>query len=336
MAKIEKTKSGKYRMRICIGKDATGKYRYRSFTHSDKIKLQRIAAEYRDRNRQTVDTDALERAISSYIESKKPVLSPETTRTYESILGRMRRDYGWICAIAIKNIDRAVLQKFVNALTENGLKAKTIRSYMGLVSAAMSYRGYTYPKVTLPQSEKTELYFPDEDETRRILQLAKGTDLEIPIELGILGMRRGEICGLTLDDIDGTTVHIRRAMARDEYGRPILKGTKTTDSDRYIKIPEKLADKIRKQGYVTTLTPHHLTNRFVRFKNKHGIKNFRFHDLRHFFASYCHNVLKLSDSQLQFLGGWKTDYVMKKFYLQSMRNDEAMQIAADGLADIMS
>lgn len=336
MAKIEKTASGKYRVRVCIGKDTDGKYRYRSFTHVDRKRLQHIAAEYLDRNRQTVDTDAIDRAVEDYIAIRRPVLSPESIRSYNAILRRLRADYGWLCDIPVNGLDKLTYQKFVNELVKSGLSPKTIRGYVGLISATITNRGYAPPKVTLPKEAKPDTYFPNEEETRRILQLAKGTDLEIPIQLGMMGLRRGEICGLTVDDIDGTTVHIRRAMAQDEYGRPIVKGTKTVDSDRYIQIPQSLADKIKAQGYVTTLTPHHLTNRFVRFKEKYGIKNFRFHDLRAFFASYCHNVLKLSNSQIQLLGGWRTDYVLKKCYLKSMRNDEAMRIAADGIADIMS
>ena len=63
--------------------------------------------------------------------------------------------------------------------------------------------------------------------------------------------------------------------------------------------------------------------------------HFRFHDLRHFFASYCHNVLKLSDAQIQKLGGWKTDHVMKKIYITSMEDQLAADAAADGIARIM-
>ncbi len=53
-----------------------------------------------------------------------------------------------------------------------------------------------------------------------------------------------------------------------------------------------------------------------------GVSDFRLHDCRHFFASYCHDVLHLSDAQIQKLGGWSTDYVMKRVYITSITDEK--------------
>jgi integrase len=43
-------------------------------------------------------------------------------------------------------------------------------------------------------------------------------------------------------------------------------------------------------------------------------QRFRLHDCRHFFVSYCHDVLKLSDAEIIKLSGHETDSIMKRVY----------------------
>jgi integrase len=62
---------------------------------------------------------------------------------------------------------------------------------------------------------------------------------------------------------------------------------------------------------------------------KLGIPFFSLHKLRHFFASYSHE-LGYSDAVIQAIGGWETDHVMKSVYRHAMNKDQAKKnIAAD-------
>ena len=206
---------------------------------------------------------------------------------------------------------------------------------MGLIGAAVKFAGYNMPPVTYPQKIKLEAHTPTEEEMLIVTEAAKGTELEIPIALGMMGLRRGEICALSLADLKGNTLHIHKA-AVDIAGKVTVKAPKTYDSDRYVQIPDRIAKKIRKQGYITELTPEQLSYHFISFLKRLDVQHFRFHDLRHFFASYCHNVLKLSDAQIQALGGWKTDNVMKRVYISSMQDEKAAKQAASGMASFLS
>ena len=104
--------------------------------------------------------------------------------------------------------------------------------------------------VPYPQKVKNEPYIPSDDEVIRILEYAKGTDYEIPLILACYGLRRSEICALTLEDINDDVVSITKAKVQDEDKKWVIKTTKTTSSTREIIIPMDVADKIRQKGYI--------------------------------------------------------------------------------------
>ena len=326
--KIRRLPSGSYNAQVYLGK-IDGKKKWKSFTGPDKPEVRRLAEEFEeglaDPNAPLTLADALEK----YLKAKSAVLSPYTIKGYQNIIEKVKdANLGEIHA----HMGRPDAQKIVTAFA--GLSQKTIRNRMGLISAAVKFAGYNMPPVTYPQKKKVETHIPTEKEMKTVMAAASGTELEIPIALGMMGLRRGEICALELSDLKGTKLHIHRA-AVDIGGKVTVKAPKTYDSDRYVQIPDAIARKIRKQGYVTKLTPEQLSYHFIDFMKKQNVQHFRFHDLRHFFASYCHNVLKLSDAQIQKLGGWKTDHVMKRVYIDSMRDDTAAKSAAKGMASFL-
>ena len=133
-------------------------------------------------------------------------------------------------------------------------------------------------------------------------------------------MRRGEICALTLEDIEGDVVHINKAVAQNEQNEFVLKSTKTTESERDIMIPMEIADMIRQQGYVYKGYPNSIICKLTKIQNKLGMQHFSLHKLRHYFAS---KMLTITDTKtVQALGGWKTDNVMKTVYAHSMKEEQ--------------
>lgn len=328
--KIRKLPSGNYNTRIEIEPDPNGRRRWKSITGPDRQTVRKLAAEYEMKRPDPDQYLTLTAALENYLAAKKAVLSPYTVKGYQNIIEKVKAaDLGTLCA----DMTRPDAQKIVSAFSD--LSQKTIRNRMGLISAAVRFAGYNMPPVTYPQKVKAETHIPTEAEMKAVMEAAAGTELEIPIALGMMGLRRGEICALQLSDLKRNRLHIH-AAAVDIGGKVTIKAPKTYDSDRWIQIPDELAKKIRKQGYVTELTPEQLSYHFISFMKKQKVEHFRFHDLRHFFASYCHNVLKLSDAQIQKLGGWKTDHVMKRVYIGSMQDDQAATEAASGMASFLS
>ena len=325
--KIRRLPSGNYNAQVFLGRK-NGKKIVKSVTAPDKPTVRLMVSQLEQKKTKDAPP-TLGECLDIYLDAKRAVLSPYTVKGYRNIIEQVK---GAGEADVAADMTAPEAQKIVNSFSH--LSPKTVRNRVGLISAALKFSGHVFPPVTLPQRKKVDTHVPSEEEMRTVMEAAAGTELEIPIALGALGLRRGEICGLRLSDLDGTTLHIRRA-AVDIAGTVTVKSPKTYDSDRVITVPEALAEKIRAQGYVTLLTPEQLSYHFIDFLKKLDVPHFRFHDLRHFFASYCHNVLKLSDAQIQKLGGWKTDHVMKKIYITSMEDQLAADAAADGIARIM-
>ena len=316
MAKIEKTKSGKYRTRVYTGKDEDGKKHWKSITHEDKKILKIIASEYEysQEEESQPEYDTFEDTADAYIATKKAVLSPSTIRSYNCMLNTLKGSYASFCALRMDAVDRDALQGLINDLTTDKRSAKYVKNIYGLVSGVVQSVDLTVPKVTLPQLEKPNVYEPTEADVKATIEASKGKRIEIPILLAVHGLRRGEICALKYpDDFDGNIAHIHRALVYVGNNTHVEKAPKNYTSDRYVPLDKRLVKKIEKQGYVTDYTPGALSEEFPDFLKENGIQKYRFHDLRHFCVSYLH-AQGYTDEEIMFICGFKTDFVMKRNY----------------------
>lgn len=274
-----------------------------------------------------------QRAAESYVDMKRNVLSPRTIKEYSE---KIKRFPEWFRKIPVSDITQIEINKLVNEISK-GRSPKTIRDYHGFVTAVL---GTFYPNLkistTLPQKVKSEPYTPSQEDVKRILAEVKDTQYEIPITLACYGMRRSEICALRADDVDGDIVHINKALVMDENKKWVIKTTKTTESTREIIIPEELAEKIRKQGYVYDGYPESITRFLTRVEKKLGIPHFSLHKLRHYFASEM-SALGVPEADILKMGGWETDHVMKSVYRHSMieKEEKAKREAAEKLRNAL-
>lgn len=313
--KIEKLPSGSYRIRkMYKGKTYTVITDYKPTQKeaitlmSDKLKL----AEQKDVH------FTFQRAAESYVDMKRNVLSPRTVKEYSETAKRLPE---WFLNFLASDISQVEINRLVNELSRDK-SPKTVRNYHGFISAVLgTFNPSLKISTTLPQKVKNEPYTPSQDDVKRILAEVKDTPYEIPITLACYGMRRSEICALTVDDLDGDIVHINKALVQNEKREWVVKSTKTTESTRNIIIPEELADKIRNQGYVYKGFPGCITKHLERVEDKLGITRFPLHKLRHYFASQM-SALGVPEADILKMGGWETDHVMKSVYRHSMMEKE--------------
>lgn len=300
-------------MRIYTHTDHLGNKHYKSFTAPSKKEAERLAASY------TVSVEiassSFNARLQDYISSKEAILSPATTRGYKNIQKQFLTNYSFFGEKV--NIEKKDVQKLVNVLSSEK-SPKTVRNYYGLVTATL---GKDYG-VTLPQRTELDRYIPTIEEIKKVIDASKDSEIYVPILLGAhCMMRRGEICALTMDDIDENVIHISKDMVQGPDKKWVIKPPKTTSSDRYIAAPDFVIEAIQAQGYITILTPHELSLRWDRFLDRNNFKHFRFHDLRHFAASYMHSK-GIADAYIQKYGGWKTDKVLKSVYRHTLSDEE--------------
>ena len=268
----------------------------------------------------------LKSAAQGYISAKGNVLSPSTVREYTSTTQSLPE---WIAKMDITEIDNYVMQKYVNEISSD-LSPKTVRDKYGFIVAAIHlFLPDVRFHVTMPQKIHSEDYMPSLEDVKALFEYAKDSEYYVALRLASMSLRRSEILALTIDDLNGDELTINKGYVRGNNGYVLKPTPKTEASNRTITIPHDLAERIREQGYIYKYTPNGIDNYLRRTLPKLGIPFFSLHKLRHFFASYSHE-LGYSDAIIQAIGGWETDHVMKSVYRHAMNKDQAKKsIASD-------
>lgn len=320
MPKAKKLPSGNWRVLLYIGKDETGKRIYKSFTDKDKRKALNDATTYLVSRKDANNYPKFLKAMKEYIELKRQVLSPSTIKSYIAISKRLDKYYSSFIDKELDKITNEDIQKVINDLSTTS-KPKTVRNYSGFIHSVLDSKGIILKKWTLPQKIKPILNIPESETIKKVLEIAKDSEIYIPLVLAVTGpMRRGEIAALTIDDIKGNIIHVHKSMVMGDDNKYYIKAPKTYASDRYIELPTAVIEKIKEQGYVTKLNPNQISLRFNRLLAKHNIKHFRFHDIRHYSASILH-ALGIPDSYIMTRGGWTTDNVLKNIYRHTLEEE---------------
>jgi integrase len=146
-------------------------------------------------------------------------------------------------------------QKMVNDMIEQGLSPKNIRdTYVNVNSAmkqAVKLRMIAYNPcegVTLPKRKKYKSNVYDTEMISKLLDLARGTDIYIPILLCVsAGLRRGEMLALGWDNVDFEKgiISIQRNLVRGEDGY-IIKAPKSESGIRDIHLGREVMEELRK------------------------------------------------------------------------------------------
>lgn len=309
--KIEKLPSGSYRIRkMYKGQMYTVTFE-RKPTQKEAMLAMADELQKIQRKHESMDFKA---AADEYIESKKNILSPTTIRGYNSAMKTISKRFQ---GLNIHDITALDIQTEINLLSKEH-SPKTVRNYHGFISAVLGmFQPNLRISTTLPQKVKNEPYIPSDEDVRKILEYAKGTEYEIPIILACHGLRRSEICALKPEDISADVVRINKAMVENEELEWVIKTTKTASSTREVIIPMEIAECIRSRGYVYNGYPGQITKFLSRAEKKLGIPHFPLHKLRHYFASKLSSI-NVPDADIMRMGGWETDHVMKSVYRHSM------------------
>ena len=324
MATARKLPSGNWRVRLFLGTDSTGVKRYKSFTAGSKREVERLAINYEAEH--LVENDMrFGEAVERYISSKSSTLSPSTIHGYRTIA----KNYtGLIRDIRLSKLTNELLQRQLDAVAAT-CAPKTVRNAQGLISAVLKMFPCSFtPRMQAPAKVKVEVLIPSDEDIKKMLAAAAGRPIEIAILLAAFGsLRRGEICGLCVECVHADHITIKRTVVKDSSGHWILKEQpKTYAGYRDVPLPADVMEKVHNAIHgkapsdrVLDMCPQTIYTAYKRVLKRAGVPDFKFHALRHYFATFCHSI-GIPDQYIAEIGGWDDTATLTKIYQHTMKN----------------
>ena len=310
--------------------DASGKRHCKTFT-APTMREARLKAAQWELDHRDVEGPSMTvlDALKAYISGKEAVLSPATIRGYEGIKNKISTEP--LCAIRLKDLTPADIQLWIANAVTDGKTAKTIMNWYGLLQSALKaqLKGFDFDQIRLPQRVKYIGTTPSDDDVKALISYARGLEskeLLISIMLAAFGpLRRSETCALTDADIKGRFITVSKAKVKDQHGQWVIKTTKTTESKRVLEFPDWVMKELKGiKGELIKCTPNALMHQYHKAAKAVGVPEIRFHDLRHYSASIMH-AMNVPDVYIKQRGGWSSDYVMKRVYIDAMEAERKKQ-----------
>lgn len=331
--KIEK-RSGSYRVQKMIN----GK-RY-SLTFDEKPTKKEIEQKVNEiKNSSVTQLNAprktFEQCVLEYLSVKNNVLSASTMRSYKGMLNAMDDDFK---SKSLAEIDQIAVQKYINDLSVTH-KPKSVKNQHGFISAVLNmFMPGVKLNTTLPKVQKDEPYIPTSEDIKAVLEQCKIEKYRIVFLLGANGLRRSEILALTLDDVGENFVNINKAMVySDQHEWIVQPFNKTVESTRIVPIDESLSKAIHEQGFIYQGHPRKIMEYLESCQKRAGVPHFKFHSLRHFYATELMRVGTLTQKDIQKLGGWSSNGVLEKIYQHERisKDKEKQQIASAHISNLL-
>lgn len=269
----------------------------------------------------TEDHETLEEIAKDWLQDRKEWIKESTYAVYYKLV--FRHIIPELGRMELADIGETVLIRYLkHKLTGGGLKHgekmswKTVSDIRSVLTMILKWGGsHGHPELsemhlTMPVSEPSTMEVLTRKEQKKLEEVL--LEEITPVKLGILlslyeGLRIGEICGLQWKDINlkKGTIRVERTVIRiqdpegntDKKTKVIISSPKTANSIRTIPIPidiRGILKSFRREGSTFLLTgsgkamePRTLYANYRRILKEADLPPFRYHTLRHSFASRC-------------------------------------------------
>lgn len=323
-----------------------------SKAEADAKKREILSGVDKGTTRDQAASTSVEAFLNSWMEATRDRLALRTAERYASIV--KLHVVPIIGNVKLSKLTPEHVRKIYKAVKNKGLSNQTCLHVHRALHTALQYglreerilNENVIGRVKAPQVERREPAGVSREQIRFLVAAAKGTRLEIPIAVAaVTGLRRGELLALRWHhvDLDRGSLFVAASLehSRAANGRIRFKGPKSKTSRRVIPLaPECLKllcshktqqeeeKRIAGDLYVdddlvfpdsdgTPWRPDTFTTQFSKLMKSVGMRGFRFHDLRHAFAS-----LTLGDGvsikEVQTLLGHSSPVVTLSVYARSI------------------
>lgn len=262
--------------------------------------------------------------LEQWLDIVKVRVKITTFSSYQDMVQNTIAPYFEKKSIRLRELEARHIQQFYSEKLKT-VTPNSVIHYHAVIHQALKYAMKTdmvpqnvAMKVDRPRKNSYQPTFLDATEMQKLLEIVKGTRLELPVLVAAFyGLRRGEVLGLKWDAIDFNrgTLTVKRTVTQvkidGKYQIIEQDSAKTKSSLRTLPLvgsfreyfmEVKKAQEINKKvcgncynhkydGYIFVdelgerMKPDYLTSYFPEYIQKHGMKKIRFHDLRHSCAS---------------------------------------------------
>lgn len=256
--------------------------------------------------------------VDRWMARKRKTLAPSTVNGYNNILARLR-PYFQHLGLTTSEISPAVLEAYLEYLTDAGLSANTVAHHLTLLKSVFNDEiragaPLLNPArcVKPPKIEPYEAAAYSVEQVHALFALFEGDPIEDIVHIAVVyGLRRSEILGLRWQDVDFESgmLHIRHKVAEVKLDGIVqlvrTNDLKTEASRRSFPLSDDIRARLerrRKQiaqwsaqpGYCQEdaayifvrengklMPPSYVTDHFRQKMARSGLPKLRFHDLRH-------------------------------------------------------
>lgn len=314
---IERNK--RYKIEVVLGYNGEKKIRHTEVFYGGKkdatLRENEIKSQVKSHTFVETNKKTMQDLMNEYMEYNKNKWSP---KTYVSNRHWIKNINARLGHIKLQELNVKVLESFYDYLqNETKYSDKTIQHHYVLINGALNkaiqwnYILYNInEKIDKPKVRKKEIECYSPEEVNKLIEVLQKENLKYQAIILLAldsGMRRGELTGLTWEDIDfkNASVRINKTTQYIKELGIFEKSTKSSSSDRIIYITtttlnvlkklkkEQLEDKIRlgnkwgnsKRVFITDygydMHPDTPSQIFQKIIKKYDLKRISFHGLRH-------------------------------------------------------
>ena len=304
MASIKKRPNGTYQATIFIGRDANGKQLFKYVTKPTlkecKAAARVIEQEIEEGTFVHVENIRVVAWCEKWLELNKNRFSPGTFVLYKFYYTAHYIPY--FGQLKLNQITEIHIRQFMNELQKDKANS-TVRRIMSNLKCILedALKGKSPAKdIKLPKANKHVPKVPTDTEMQIIHDAVKDTrDEPIVLLAAWCGLRRGEIFALKWNDIDWDRGKLRvdESYSINDKKEYEDKAPKSDNGIRDVVIPAYLLgilDTLRKNQTAITqrifnLRPDYYSGYFGELIDRKKLPDIRFHDLRHYHASWLYS-----------------------------------------------
>ncbi|MGN1310716.1 MAG: tyrosine-type recombinase/integrase [Clostridia bacterium] len=371
MSVRELERNKRYKIEVVLGYNGKKKIRHTEVFHGGKkdatLRENEIKAQAKNHTFVKNNKKTVKDLLDEYMKYKKEVWTP---KTYVSNIKRVDNIKKKIGHIHLQDLNVKILEDFYSYLrNETNYSDSSIKKHYILINSALNkailwdYISYNVnQKIECPKVRTKETQCYSLEEVNKLLEVLQNEPIKYQSVIMLAldsGIRRGELTGLTWDDIDfnNSTINVNKTTQYTSGYGVYEKPTKSQTSDRKLYISEttlnilkkyrteqletkmKLGSKWGNSKRVFTTedgfdmhpnTPSYIFQRIIK---KYNLKKIKFHALRH----TCISLMILGGIQTQVISriaGHSSMQITDKIYSHFF--DDEYKKASNVMSKILS